>query len=60
MMEILPETEEEIYFVDEGIQLPFFLKSWLHLHRIVNRNEHAVIIDDIRFRSPSRMLDILL
>ena len=28
-------TETEILFVDEGRQLPFFLTSWRHRHRVV-------------------------
>ena len=51
---------DEIYFVDEGIQLPSFLKSWRHQHRIVRQNGHTVIIDDIRFHSTFRVFDYLL
>ncbi len=46
------KTEEEIYFVDEGIKLPFFLKYWRHKHRIVKSGIQAHIIDEITFESP--------
>lgn len=51
------KTEEEIYFIDEGIKLPFFLSFWKHKHRIVkNKNasekHQTFIIDEIEFESP--------
>ncbi len=54
------ETAEAIWFVDEGRQLPFFLRYWRHRHVISAENGGARILDDIEFRSPSRILDILL
>lgn len=53
-------SELEWYFIDEGVQLPFFLSYWKHHHRVVKEAEGSRIIDDIRFRSPFRMLDYLL
>ncbi|QHT67965.1 hypothetical protein GXP67_15610 [Rhodocytophaga rosea] len=53
-------NSKEIYFVDEGIQLPFFLKYWRHKHRIVNKSSGAAIIDDITFRSSFFLFDFLL
>lgn len=53
-------TEDEIYFVDFGTALPFFLKFWEHRHRIVRKGESAIIIDDITFKSPFLLLDYLL
>ena len=53
-------SESEIYFVDEGIQLPGFFKYWKHRHRIVKDNTGTLIIDDITFRSPFKLLDLLL
>src|ERR1051326_3408305 len=29
------ENEQEIVFIDEGIVLPNFIKSWKHTHKIV-------------------------
>ena len=54
------ESENEIFFVDEGIQLPFFLQSWRHCHRIVDRQGQATIIDEITFQAPNRLLSLLL
>jgi ligand-binding SRPBCC domain-containing protein len=51
---------EEIYFVDEGFQLPFFLKYWRHRHRILRRGNQAEIVDDISFRTPFFLFDYLL
>lgn len=53
-------TEDEIYFVDFGTALPFFLKFWEHRHRIVRKGKSAIIIDDITFKSPFLLLDYLL
>lgn len=51
------KTEKEIYFIDKGTKLPFFLKYWQHKHRIVKsvdmkRGIHSLIIDEIEFESP--------
>jgi ligand-binding SRPBCC domain-containing protein len=48
-------------FVDEGTQLPFFLKYWRH-HHIVEKagTEQSIIIDDIEFKSPYKLMDFLL
>ncbi len=55
------ESKEEIYFIDEGIKLPFFLKKWKHKHRIIHKDsEQAEIIDEIEFETPFKPLDILL
>lgn len=45
-------TDDECYFIDEGRELPFFLKQWRHVHRIVREGDGARIIDDIEFRVP--------
>ncbi len=52
----------EIFFVDEGEQLPFFLSYWRHRHRLL-RNDvtgGTVVIDDITFRTPFRLTDYVL
>ena len=55
------QTASEIYFVDEGILLPFFLKSWKHQHSILTQeNGGALIVDDITFKSPFWLFDYLL
>jgi ligand-binding SRPBCC domain-containing protein len=50
----------EIFFVDEGIKLPFFLKSWHHKHRIVQDGSGTVIIDEISFKTPFLPFDFLM
>jgi ligand-binding SRPBCC domain-containing protein len=52
--------EGEIYFIDKGIQLPFFLRYWQHTHRILKQAEHTAIIDDIQFRTPFILFDYLM
>lgn len=54
------ELPNEIYFVDEGKQLPFPLKTWRHKHRILKADEGSVIIDDINFSTGSKLLDYLV
>ncbi len=55
------ETEKEIYFIDEGVKLPFFLKSWRHKHRIINTINGSEIIDEITYSTPLGIFsDILL
>lgn len=54
------ETVDEIYFIDEGTKLPFFLSYWHHRHRLLrDSNGGTIIIDDITFRTPTRLTDFL-
>lgn len=53
------QTESEIYFVDKGTKLPFFLRYWQHRHRMVKDGDGTTIIDDITFRTPSILTDYL-
>ncbi|GAA4403938.1 hypothetical protein GCM10023187_20480 [Nibrella viscosa] len=53
------ESADEIYFIDEGRKLPFFLTYWRHRHRLVRRGNQTVIIDDITYRTPTRLTDWL-
>ncbi len=53
------QTPDEIYFVDEGVKLPFFLRAWHHKHRIVRRDEGSIIIEEIDFKTPSILTDWL-
>lgn len=48
------------YFVDEGVELPFFLKSWEHHHRIKAVEGGSVIEDEIYFETPFQWLDYLM
>ncbi|CAA9219382.1 MAG: hypothetical protein AVDCRST_MAG56-659 [uncultured Cytophagales bacterium] len=49
-----------VYFVDEGRKLPFFLRHWRHRHEIRQHGTGSLVVDDISFRSPFRLLDYLL
>lgn len=54
-------TDTEIYFIDEGVKLPFFLRSWQHRHRLLHHpSGGTVVIDDITFRTPFRLTDYLI
>lgn len=48
--------ETEHVFVDEGIQLPFFLKHWEHRHRVRKEPQGCTIIDDITLAFSSPLL----
>lgn len=53
--------ENEIYFVDEGIKLPFFLGYWRHKHLMQALPEGGTqITDDITFEAPIKALSWLL
>ncbi|WP_026994526.1 SRPBCC family protein [Flectobacillus major] len=49
----------EIYFIDKGTKLPFFLRYWHHRHRIISEQSQTYIIDDITFKTPNILLDIV-
>ena len=54
-------NESECYFVDEGTQLPFFLKKWRHRHRILKTDADAsIIVDEIDYTTPFWLLDYLI
>jgi len=53
-------SDEEYYFIDKGVQLPFFLKTWQHRHRILKADEGAYIVDDIDYQTPFWLLDYLM
>ena len=55
-------AEDEIFFIDKGIKLPFFLGYWQHKHFIRrNTDNTSSIIDAIEFKSPwGKVLDFLL
>jgi len=47
--------------VDEGVIVPFGIKTWRHEHRIeVNNTTQSVIIDKIQFQTNYKLLDWLL
>ncbi len=54
-------SSDEIYFVDQGTQLPFFLSYWHHRHRLLrNPTGGTIIVDDITFKTPFRLTDYLM
>jgi ligand-binding SRPBCC domain-containing protein len=54
------DSNNEIYFVDEGIKLPFFLGYWRHKHLLQATANGTRIIDDITFEAPIKALSWLL
>jgi ligand-binding SRPBCC domain-containing protein len=61
--EIVEETSgEEDYwlFIDEGKELPFFLKTWSHVHVVRKSKSGSIISDSIRFSSGWLLIDCIL
>ncbi len=54
------QTEEAVYFIDQGKELPFFLRSWKHKHIVQSTETYSIIIDDITFKTPFFLFDLLL
>ncbi len=55
------ETENEIYFIDKGVKLPFFLAFWQHKHRLIRSPAGGTIIaDEIEYRTPFLLFDYLM
>lgn len=48
------------YFLDIGVQLPFFLKKWRHHHGVEKAPSGSIIIDDITFSTGTILTDILM
>lgn len=53
------ENDNEIYFVDQGRTLPFFLSKWKHIHRILKKPKGSVILDEIYFSTGFLLTDLL-
>jgi ligand-binding SRPBCC domain-containing protein len=55
------EPDGTLFFVDEGQVLPPPLRYWRHRH-LVRPGAHggSIIIDDLEYRTASRLLDALL
>lgn len=53
-------TELEFYFVDQGMELPFFLKKWKHTHRVISSGVGSIIRDEIEFEAPLWLMTSLL
>jgi ligand-binding SRPBCC domain-containing protein len=41
--------DKEFFFIDEGEELPFFLGSWRHKHRIIKNASGSIIRDEIQY-----------
>lgn len=54
------ESESEWYFIDVGTQLPFFLKSWTHIHKVKSSNGGSIISDNITFSTGFILTDLLM
>jgi ligand-binding SRPBCC domain-containing protein len=54
------ETATEIYFIDKGTKLPFFLSFWQHKHRIIKNGEGTIIADEIMFQTPYILTNYLM
>lgn len=52
-------TNTEIFFLDEGVKLPFFLAFWKHRHRIIKNGDSTIIADEIEFRTPTLLTNYL-
>jgi len=52
--------ENEFYFIDEGVELPFFLKRWKHKHRIIRDGNHSIIRDEIEYQGRFGLMTLLL
>ena len=54
-------NDQEAYFVDEGVKLPFPLKYWRHKH-IVRKltDDTSCIIDDITFEGANFLITSLM
>ncbi|MEQ8517710.1 MAG: hypothetical protein RLN79_10495 [Cytophagales bacterium] len=54
------ENEDQIFFIDKGVILPFFLKTWQHKHILKREGDGTEIIDDIRYSTGTLLTDILM
>jgi ligand-binding SRPBCC domain-containing protein len=55
------ERENELFFIDNGAQLPFFLKTWKHHHRIIGQENNSTnIVDDFEYTTPFFLFDYLM
>ena len=45
-------TEQEIFFIDRGSKVPFFLAEWHHKHRLIKDDSGTIIRDEITFKTP--------
>lgn len=54
------QTTIAVYFIDKGVQLPFFLRSWQHKHLLEALPGGGTrIVDELRFTTPFWLPGIL-
>ncbi len=54
-------NDNEAYFVDEGVSVPFGITKWRHRHVVRHLSqEKSFIIDDIHFAGQNRFMTFLL
>ncbi|MCE7994886.1 MAG: hypothetical protein HEP71_23115 [Roseivirga sp.] len=53
-------SPHEFFFIDKGIQLPFFFKFWQHKHILQVKDDKTVVIDDITYQTPTLLTDWLM
>ena len=53
-------ADKRWFFVDQGTQLPFFLKTWKHHHEVQSKGNSALIIDDIHYTTGTLLTDVLM
>ena len=53
-------SENEIYFVDEGIEMAFGMRAWKHKHRLIKTNEGTLIRDEVFFDTKNPVLKYVL
>ncbi|WP_114748405.1 SRPBCC family protein [Pleomorphovibrio marinus] len=54
-------SDNEFYFIDKGVELPFFLGSWEHKHIIIRKGENeSEIRDEIEYEGKMGLMSILL
>ena len=55
------EDENESYFIDKGVKLPFPLSFWQHKHIVKKIEEDSCyIIDDMTFKGPNFLITLFL
>lgn len=53
-------SDLEFYFIDQGVELPFFLKKWKHKHRVISTGIGSIIRDEIEYEASFGILTYLL
>lgn len=56
---VTKKYQTEVNFIDQGIKLPFFLVYWEHKHRIIRHGLDTIIIDEIYYKSPNMIIELL-